>query len=335
MGPPRQSEPLNYEAILEMHMEAEPIIKKGPVNTKGLAVLCTMFMVRELEAALALRRHLDVDTKALLVTWELPVSKYDPNALGCKRTWGCSCWDPKHIHAGCPYHTALAHITILREWFGPGDAFDGLPLFPRVDGQPATPEDMLAVIEQIARLYGEELVTADGRRKFGKHSWRSTGAVFMSSIGIEVFKVQLMARWASAVVTHYTRLAPLKAITDDFRKALVGRKVEMTKGQSAKKIKKLRKALDRSIHTVAEEVKQLEDTIKMVEKKLIFKGYVINNDTGATHRVLTTINERGSRANAFCGWKYAHKDFKLTEDAPTERKATCGTCLPALRATLP
>ena len=71
-----------------------------------------------------------------------------------------------------------------------------------------TPEDMLAVIEHIALLYGEDLVTANGRKKFGKRPWRSTGAVFMSSIGIEVFKVQLMARWASAVVTHYTRLAP-------------------------------------------------------------------------------------------------------------------------------
>ena len=43
---------------------------------------------------------------------------------------------------------------------------------------------------------------------------------------IEVMKVQFMARWSSPVVTHYTRLAPLRAITTDFKRNLAQRQTE-------------------------------------------------------------------------------------------------------------
>ena len=172
-------------------------------------MLCAMFMTREIEASLALRKHIAINVTDKVITWELPVSKADPKALGCKRSWGCSCWDAKHVREGCPYHTALAHIAILQEWFGDdGEGDEAQPLFPGADGLAVSSDVMLAVIEELARMTGENILTHDGRRKYGKHSWRSTGAVFMTSIGIEIFKVQLMWRWACAVVTHYTRLAP-------------------------------------------------------------------------------------------------------------------------------
>ena len=116
---------------------------------------------------------------------------------------------------------------------------------------------MLALIEELAKMTGEAILTHDGRKRFGKHSWRSTGAVFMTGIGIEIFKVQLMGRWACAVVTHYTRLAPLKAITEYFRRALAGKKMSMAKDQVAKKIKKIKRALDTTINAFAAEAKQL------------------------------------------------------------------------------
>ena len=89
-----------------------------------------------------------------------------------------------------------------------------------------------------------------------------------------------------------------------------------------------------TISAVASEVKQLEDAVKAMDQKMITKGYVRNRETGAVHRVLTTLNESGFRASACCGWKYARRDFELQQQAPTTRKTTCGTCLAALRATL-
>ena len=88
MGPPRQSEPLNYEAILELDLKMDALVNKGPVNTKGMAVMNTMFMVRELEAALAMRKHIAMYQEMKLVTWELPVSKTDPRALGMQTHLG-------------------------------------------------------------------------------------------------------------------------------------------------------------------------------------------------------------------------------------------------------
>ena len=88
MGPPRPSDPLNYEAILMLDMGTEAIVPHGPINTKALAVMGTMFMTREIEIALAERSHISVDKKQQLITWRLPVSKTDPQAIGCSRSWG-------------------------------------------------------------------------------------------------------------------------------------------------------------------------------------------------------------------------------------------------------
>ena len=63
---------------------------------------------------------------------------------------------------------------------------------------------MIEAIDLLASMIGEEIHTVDGRKRFGKHSWRSTGAVYLTSVGLEVFKVQLMVRWSSPVVTHCT-----------------------------------------------------------------------------------------------------------------------------------
>ena len=52
---------------------------------------------------------------------------------------------------------------------------------------------------------------SDGVNIFGKHSWRATGAVYLSALGIELAKISLLARWASALIVHYARIAPLRS----------------------------------------------------------------------------------------------------------------------------
>ena len=75
---------------------------------------------------------------------------------------------------------------------------------------------MVQLVELIATRQGQALRTADGAMRFGGHSWRATGAVYLSSMGINMHKIALLARWASAVITHYTRIAPLNSLTEDF-----------------------------------------------------------------------------------------------------------------------
>ena len=87
-GPPRQSEPLNFELLANLQLGWEPLVVGGPVNTHAIVVLFTFFMVRELEGAVAKVAHLSLDEDELTVTWSLPVSKTDYAATGCKRSWG-------------------------------------------------------------------------------------------------------------------------------------------------------------------------------------------------------------------------------------------------------
>ena len=47
MGPPRQSEPIKYEDSLKIDFPIEPVVKDGPLNSKAVHVLSTMFLTRE------------------------------------------------------------------------------------------------------------------------------------------------------------------------------------------------------------------------------------------------------------------------------------------------
>ena len=77
---------------------------------------------------------------------------------------------------------------------------------------------MVDFIEAIADLMGEPLRNKDGGRRFGKHSLRSTGAVHLSEMGLEVSKIQVLGRWMCGVVLHYCRLAPLSTVAEDYKR---------------------------------------------------------------------------------------------------------------------
>ena len=118
IGPPRQSEPLNFELLLTLTLGVSAIVPSGPINTIAVVVLFTMFMLREVEGAVARRSHVKVDTRLRQIVWQLPVSKTDPHAHGCERAWGCTCPAEQHTYRGCPYCTMVEHLGILEERFG-------------------------------------------------------------------------------------------------------------------------------------------------------------------------------------------------------------------------
>ena len=48
-GPPRQSEPLNFELLANLDLGWDPVVVGGPVNTHAIIALFAFFMIRELE----------------------------------------------------------------------------------------------------------------------------------------------------------------------------------------------------------------------------------------------------------------------------------------------
>ena len=49
----------------------------------------------------------------------------------------------------------------------------------------------MGFVNELAALGGCKLVLPNGAKRFGRHSFRSTGAVVLARLGIEVFKIQL------------------------------------------------------------------------------------------------------------------------------------------------
>ena len=212
---------------------------------------------------------------------------------------------------------------------------EDLPLFPDKEVNEVTADAMVALVDTLAEFSGESLTNAEGVRRFGRHSWRSTGAVWLTGVMmIEVTKLQMMARWSSPVVTHYTRLAPLRAITSDFRKNLIKR-------QGDAKNKKEKLAMTRSISKLTlqltsyqAELDELKVLIKNLESRDPVKKYVVNTDSNIWHRVLTYREDAGLDAKTVCTWKYLRGACRLSAEAPTVYKPTCERCLPALKASL-
>ena len=147
----------------------------------------------------------------------------------------------------------------------------------------------------------------------------------------------MLARWCSPVVTHYTRLAPLKTITADFRRAVLDKAAGSTeaRGKGVADHRKIQKVLNKAMQKVSEEISRLDEAVEKLKKATEPPLYVKNMITKSEHRVLTTVEDMGADAVAVCGYAYARGSFRLIRNQPTSKKLTCGTCMPELKASLP
>ena len=178
----------------------------------------------------------------------------------------------------------------------------------------------------------EPLHTDKGVRRFGKHSFRATGAVYLALVGISVEKIQLMGRWSCGVVVHYTRSAPLKSIAEDSKRSEGERK-------AVKNARVVKITTDKLINTLAvisdehhKKYDELRSLIKYVEKQSRPREYVINRKTGNVHRILTTVEYIGSEAITYCNFRYAKAPVKTSSELPAaSRDRYCATCLADVR----
>ena len=117
-------------------------------------------------------------------------------------------------------------------------------MFPTESGDMMTGDDVVKLIAYIATVLGEALVLKGGVRRYGKHSWRATGAAFFAALGLNMHKIGMLARWASPIILHYARVAPLKTLTDDF-KTLYADKPMATRTQARSIEYKLKLLMDK------------------------------------------------------------------------------------------
>ena len=83
------------------------------------------------------------------------------------------------------------------------------------EGGVVSEQAMQALVEHLAIETDEQIHLSSGVLRIGRHTWRSTAAVYFSGppLNLGLSKVQLLARWGSPVILHYARLAPLQGLT--------------------------------------------------------------------------------------------------------------------------
>ena len=96
----------------------------------------------------------------------------------------------------CAVRSAIRHLDVLGGQFSDelGALPADLPLFPDVCGDIVSKTAMVATITILAGRTGAATTDAHGRNTFGGHSCRVSGAKFLAGLGLELYKLALLAR---------------------------------------------------------------------------------------------------------------------------------------------
>ena len=341
MGPSRQSEPLPFDRVCAIDLDKKLTDRNFMGNANAVFPLVSFYLLRELEVGTARRGDMTFDHHSREVRLRLSVSKNDPEAKGCSRPWRCVCDDPSapDNFRSCPYCAACHHKKYLDEVFRDGSRDLGCeddPLFPDKEGNEMRPEKVLEFIEAVATECGEKLRNENGVRRFGKHSFRSTGAVWLSEMGLAMEKVKLIGRWNCGVVNHYVRLAPLRTIATEYKRGRTAAISDQIAVTTATKSDKVKAKLDEVAKHYENKIAELFAIITKVEAQSRPKAFVVNRRTGNHHKVLTRIDDVGTAAIAYCGFKYVAAPIQMLRELPSDLKKNelCATCLAEVRATL-
>jgi hypothetical protein len=216
IGPARQSMELPLQGIRDLDLGAEPLVPDGPCCPMHWAILCCFHVLRGAESACALASSLQLDRIACTERFMLPVSKTDPQAIGCSRTWGCVCTSASRgALTACPFHSAAALLDHHQNRFSTTGASlpADLPLFPGRDGGWCSRDGFLGTIAELARRLSACTTDSLGRNIVGEHTWRVTGSRHLASLDVPLPIIRLLARWGGETIMRYVQDAPLSSLT--------------------------------------------------------------------------------------------------------------------------
>ena len=216
IGPARQSLELPMQAIRDLDVGDEPLVPGGPCCPIQWATLCCFHVLRGAESACSLASSMRLDWSSLTESFSLPVSKTDPQAVGCVRTWGCVCSasGPERKPL-CPFHAAASLLEHhQRRFASPGAGLPrGFPLFPTRDGDWCSRSGFLGTIAELARLVNASTTDALGRYTVGEHTWRISGSRHLAALDVPLPIIKLLARWGGDTIMRYVQDAPLSSLT--------------------------------------------------------------------------------------------------------------------------
>ena len=100
-GPPKQASGLPMDKLSKLNIDQQ-LAPGGPSRPVRSTLLAAWWLLREIEASRARKKHITVVRELKRITWRLPSSKTDQAALGAERT---------HTRAtALSHHLRCAHI---------------------------------------------------------------------------------------------------------------------------------------------------------------------------------------------------------------------------------
>lgn len=288
-----RSEAFEFVKVVEVLQNGQGLAHDGaPVHPLPMIVTATYFMLRELEVSAV--ELSDVTFTSDSVSLHLPVSKTDWAAKGCTRTWSCIC----DRDLPCPYHILRRYVD---EVTSQQQCKSG-PLFVSRSGTYCTKDGVVAVIRWAAGKAGQEVTNLDGEHLLSGHTFRITGARFLSSIGLDAITIQLLGRWGSDAVLTYLAEAPLQGLANRIRPlAQSSLKQEVRnqsdwRGNQLDERVKARRLLELEKERM-EEVSAMKASLLSLERKTedlgdAVQGMAITLDTSSQHEVWHVKNTK-------------------------------------------
>jgi len=208
LGGPVKAQALRFDSLHLLDGTHLPWVSGGPLGGRNAMVLGCWFLMREVELSTARAAAVGLDKARREVSFYLPASKTDTQALGVRRAHRCSCPQGGAPSPRCPFHAAWDQLLMLQRRFG-SQFVDGSPspellLFPREDGTAVSKESMAETIRVAATAQGIE-APLDGSERVSGHSLRVTGAQGLAQLGVDMWAIQLLGRWGSEAVRGYVR----------------------------------------------------------------------------------------------------------------------------------
>jgi hypothetical protein len=204
LGPAKHTRELPFKRLPEI----PPWFMAGrivgaPLQCRSALIIGSWYLMREIELAAASRSDITLVERDQVVELYLPTQKTDAEGAGCTRRLMCTCQVDKDL---CPFHTIKSQVQWLDEHFPPN--LDP-PLFPAdLQGNRQTKAGFTAIVQEVCVLLGLPTATKSGASMVTGHVCRKTGAIYLAAAGVDVWRIQLHARWGSSTVLLYIEEAP-------------------------------------------------------------------------------------------------------------------------------
>jgi hypothetical protein len=218
-GAPKHSGAFPMERLIELQESKTPFVPNGPLWPRRTLTCGMWWLTREIELSNAVVGDVS-RPEPDSVRWNLPASKSDPKALGMSRTHKCGCGGLANSVAVvdvnmCPAcnlwsqmldaRAFSAHVQKHHEYFDEGSELsrgEHFPLFPTAKGRFPTKFCMIGTIVSAATKLDLE-INLGNKPVFGGHSLRRGGAQYLARSGVDVWRIQALARHSSSAILLY------------------------------------------------------------------------------------------------------------------------------------